>query len=400
VVSYSSAGTDIPYLRSEPNFTLQVELGSGDYDASYANISAPVMDLQRAVSLAADYAKLNPVNYTLAEAVFYPGLGSSLGVVSDPEWHLYFEQIYVGYWIFDFDAGGWPIEADVDALNGAVVLKGGAVANLPVPGQYDLKVSSSSALETVRALNLTDMPALTKNGTVNFIAPLVAFPGLSPNSQWLNASGDSRLAWIVEMGHDTVCCSQGGTFAVDAETGALLGDSELGGIGMIQAYVSTSFLFSTATNMTVSKQTYPLDGSTVGTSGSVLAAFSDVLTVKPGSTASVALNVSAGDMKNPPKVSFSFSDPFGYPVENLSSSGAPPGVAFRLSNPDLVLQPNLSANTTLFVSVDEDAPAGTYFILLQPTQSPASQIVGGNVIFFFLSVWNGAGQWPPPPLIG
>jgi hypothetical protein len=144
----------------------------------------------------------------------------------------------------------------------------------------------------------------------------------------------------------------------------------------------------------------PSNGSTVGTSGSVLAAFPDVLTVKPGSTASVELNVSAGDMPNPPKVSFAFSNPFRYPFENLSSSGAPPGVAFQFSNPDLILQPNRSANTTLLISVNDSAPTGTYFMLLEPIQSPGSQIVGGNVIFFFLSVWNGVGQWPPPPLIG
>jgi len=400
-ISYSLVGTDIPYVSSEPNFTLQVKMGTDDYDPGYANILlAPVMGLKEAVTLAADYAKLDPVNYTLAQAVFYPGLASSTGLVSDPEWHLFFAQTYAGYWIFDFDAGGWPIEADVDALNGTVVLKGAVMANLPAPGHYVLNVSSSTALETVRAINLTDTPALTKNGTVTFMAPLVAFPGLSPNSQWLNASGESRLVWIIGLDHETLCCSQGGSFAVDAETGAFLGDSTLVGIGIVSAgYVNASFVFSTARNMTVSQQTYPLDGSVVGTSGSVLAAFPNVLTVRPGSTASILLNVSAGEMQNPPSVSFSFSNPFPDAVQNISSSGAPPGVSFQFSNPNLVLQTGRSANTTLLISVDEDAPSGTYFIELEPLQSPVSQLVGGNVIDVFLTVWNGVGQWPPPPLV-
>jgi hypothetical protein len=398
--AYSSPGTDVPYVSSEPNFTLQVKMGTDDYDPGYANIlQAPVMGLKEAVTLAADYAKLDPVNYTLAQAVFYPGLASSTGVASDPEWHLFFAQTYADYWIFDFDAGGWPIEADVDALNGSVVLKGATMANLPTPGHYDLNVSSSSALDTVRAINLTDTPALTKNGTVTFMAPLVVLPGLSPNSKWVNASGGSRLAWIIELDYEDLCCSQGGSFAVDAQTGEIIGDFTGSGIGFpMLGYVNSTFVFSTASNMTVSQQTYPLNGSVVGMSGSVLAVFPNVMTVRSGSTASIVLNVSAGEMQNPPSVSFSFSNPFPDSVQNISSSGAPPGVSLQFSNPNLVLQTDRPAETTLLIAVDENAPPGTYFIELQPLQSPASQIVGGNVIDFFLTVWNGVGQWPPPPL--
>jgi hypothetical protein len=399
-ISYFSSENFIPYATSEPNFTLQVKLGTEDYYPGYANILAPVIGLKESVSLGAAAAKLNPANYTLAAAIFYPGLGSSAGPLSDPEWHLYFEQIYAGYWVLDYNVGGWPIEADVDALNGTVAVRGAPLSNLPEPGRYDLNVSSSSALKTIRALNLTDDPALTKNGVVSSMAPMIVFPGISPLTQWVNASlaGESRLVWIIGLDNETLCCSHTGTFAVDAQTGQLLGDTQLDGIGFpMIGYVTTSFVFSTARNMSVSQQTYPLNASAIGRPGSVLAAFPNILTVKPGSTASIQLNVSAGSMQNPPAISFSFSSAFRDPVQNLSSSGAPPGVSFQFSNPSLVLSKG-PANTTLLISIGEDAPSGTYFILLQPLQSPASQIVGGNVVFFFLSVWDGVGQWPPPPI--
>jgi len=400
-ISYFSSENYIPYVTSEPNFTLQVKLGTLDYYPGYANILAPVIGLKEAVSLGAAAAKLDPVNFTLAEAIFYPGLASSSGLLSDPEWHLFFEQIYSGYWVLYWDWGCCPIEADVDALNGTVVVKGAPVSNLPEPGRYHLNVNSSIALATVRALNLTEDPALTKNGTVSSMTPYVVFPGKSPLTQWVNASvvGKSGLAWIIGLDYETPCCSHGGTFAVDAQTGQLLGHTQINGISTppMIGYVTTSFVFSTARNMSVLQQTYPLNASAIGRSGSVLAVFTNVLMVKPGSTGSIRLNVSAGSMQNPPAVSFSFSSAFRDPVQNISSSGDPPGVSFQLSNPTLALGTG-PANTTLFISVNEDALTGTYFILLQPLQSPASQIVGGNVIFFFLSVWNGLGQWPPPPI--
>jgi hypothetical protein len=371
-----------------------------------ASILAPVLSLKEAVRLAASNAKLDPVNYTLNSAVFLPGEVDSRVLASDPEWHLYFAQIYDGYWVDDPSGGlGYSIEADVDAMNGTVVIKGQAMSNLANFGHHELNVSSSRALEIVRALSLPDIPAVTKNGTVTFMAPLIVFPGQSPNSRWLNASliGENRLAWIINLDHETGCCSQGATFAVDAETGALLGKTEIIGIGIgfsSLGYVSSAFVFSTAKNMTVSQQTYPLNGSIIGRSGSVLAAFPDVLTVKPGTTASINVNVSAMDMQNPPSVAFSLANPFPSFIQNISSDGSPPGVSFQFMKPTLVLLSNRSSNTTLLISVDRSAPSGTYFIQLQPKQSPSSQLVGGNSIFFFFSVWDGAGQWPPPPLLG
>jgi len=403
-ISYFSSGTETPFLPGKPNFTLQERIGAPFWAGYSASILAPVLSLKEGVRLAALYAKLDPVNYTLNGAVFVPGEVDYRVPSSNPEWRLYFAQIYAGYWLDDPLGGvGYSIEADVDALNGSVVVKGQAMSNLPSHGHYELNVSSSRALETVRALSLPDMPAVTKNGTVTFMAPLIVFPGQSPNSRWLNSSlvGENRLAWIINLDHETGCCSQEATFAVDAETGALLGKTAAIGIGIPSlGYVSGSFVFSTAKNMTVSQQTYPLDGSIIGRSGSVLAAFPDVLTVKPGTTASINVNVSAMDMQNPPNVSFSLANPFPSFIQNISSDGAPPGVSFRFSRPTLTLISNHSTNTTLFISVDGNAPSGTYFIQLQPKQSPSSQLVGGNSIFFFFSVWSGAGQWPPPPLLG
>jgi hypothetical protein len=403
-ISYYPYGENAPFLPGKPNFTLQERTGPPYYAGYMASILAPVLSLKEAVRLAASNAKLDPVNYTLNSAVFLPGEVDSRVLASDPEWHLYFAQIYDGYWVDDPRGGlGYSIEADVDAVNGSVVVKGQAMSNLPNLGHYGLNVSSSRALETVRVLSLPDMPAVTKNGTLTFMAPLIVFPGQSPNSRWLNSSliGEGRLAWIINLDLETGCCSQDATFAVDAGTGALLGKTAITGIGIPSlGYVSSSFVFSTAKNMTVSQQTYPLNGSIIGRPGSVLAAFPDVLTVRPGMTASINVNVSAMDMQNPPNVSFSLANPFPSFIQNISSDGAPPGVSFRFTKPTLTLLSNRSSNTTLLISVERSAPLGTYFIQLQPKQSPSSQLVGGNSIFFFFSVWDGAGQWPPPPLLG
>jgi hypothetical protein len=70
-------------------------------------------------------------------------------------------------------------------------------------------------------------------------------------------------------------------------------------------------------------------------------------------------------MQNPPSFSFSFLNPLPDFIQNISSSGLPPGVTFQFSNPILVLG-NSPINTTPLLSIDKNAPSGTYFIELQP----------------------------------
>src|SRR2546426_4757888 len=239
---------DTSYLPSEPNFTL--EYRTKDAGFHVGTVQAPAISLKKAVELAADYAKLNPSSYNLGEAVFVPGTVFNSTLIAWPQWFLYFAEIHDGYWIYgNHGPYALSLELFVNAMSGAVARMDGDTVNPTNPGQYELSVNSSRALKTVRQSNLPGVPAaLTENGTVSFIEPRVVIPGLSPNSRWLDSSlsGQSRLLWIIELDYSNF----GGTFAVDAGSGALAGGTA--GVGIENPLGGSyygSIAFSTAKNL-------------------------------------------------------------------------------------------------------------------------------------------------------
>lgn len=294
------------YVPSEPNMTLY------DYtdDTSYpvGTIEVPALTLNQAVDLAAAYAKLDPTNYTLGEAVFVPGSVFNGTMISYPTWALYFAQIQGGYWIYG-DQGPYSLslEVNVDALTDKVLGTQGNELNLLSPGQYNLSVSSSTALETVRASNLSGVPAaLTGNGAVSFIEPRVVVPGQLDSSV-------SGLAWIIDLDKSNGEGALLGQFVVDAGTGELITGTAEQGYATESGTYSGSIDFPTADNLVISQESIEINGSIIVMPGSVPVSVSDVLMAKPGSSGSVEVNLTALDTSNPTSVTLSFVNPLpGY----------------------------------------------------------------------------------------
>src|SRR5947209_2720744 len=84
-------------------------------------------------------------------------------------------------------------------------------------------------------------------------------------------------------------------------------------------------------------------------------------------------------------------------LQSLSPTGLPPGVSGRFSNDTLTLAGAVSATRTLTLSIDGSAPSGTYLVNLNAV--PPDLQGAATSVAFFLTVWDGAGQFPPPPLL-
>jgi hypothetical protein len=151
-----------------------------------------------------------------------------------------------------------------------------------------------------------------------------------------------------------------------------------------------------ALNITISQETFQMNLSAAGLPSSVPVAVPGVFLLKPGSTASIQVNFSSA-IGNYVNASLQFSNPLRG-LQTLSTDGLPPGVSATFSNSTLALPGYANATRTIFFSVDASAPSGTYLVSL----SPVSPELPGAVIpvSFFLTVWDGVGQWPPPPSFG
>jgi hypothetical protein len=404
ITDYSFNFGDPPYVPGEPSFNWEIPSPGGTYTAG--TIHAPVLDLDQAVNLAAVHAKLDPVNYTLAEAVFAAGTVYKSSPQSFPEWTLYFAEVHDGYWVYDQRGpGAFSVEVVVDASNGTVThmeVSPSDMTGLLNSQQYNLGVNATGALEAVRSSNSSGAPpGLIQNGTVISIAPRLALLGSSPSS-WLNGSlqGEGRLLWIIGLDRETDCCEQDGVFAVDAGTGELVSESFSVGIGIpnVQGESSGSLVFPSARGMSVSNETFESNGSIIDRPGLVSVEVPHVLIAKPGSSSSILLDYSTSNLSSPFNITLSFANPTPS-IQNLSSNGNPPGVSLQFSKPNLVLPRNGAVSTAFLISVAGNAAAGTYLIELAETSIfPGSGTTQTNeVLLFYLSVWNGAGEWPPPP---
>lgn len=391
-VTYDNYTT--PYAPNEPNFILLYNTENvGDFQVGAVEASA--VSLTEAVNSAAEYAKLDPSNFTLGEAVFDPGTAFNSTMISYPEWAIYFAQIHDGYWIYG-DQGPYmlSVEVDVDALNGTALGMQGYKQNVASSGQYDLGVNASAALATVRSSDLSGVPAaLTKNGTVTFMEPAVAIAGNYPP---LPRSG---LLWVVTLQLGETYGVLEGTFFVDAGTGALITGSAGQGLALPpEGVYSGSVAFSTADGLAISQQAFEANGSIIGRSGLVTVAVQNVLVVKPGSAGTVELNYTPLYSPAPTNVTLSLANPLpGY--QNFSVAGSPPGVSLEFSNPTLALGGKGSTLAMLQISVASNAPSGTYLVEVEATPTH-SGFSGGRPIWFLLSIWSGVGEWPPPPVVG
>ena len=391
------------YAPSKSNFTMEY------HGLDFGVENASVIGLNQAVGLAIDGLNLT-VPLQLGYATFYPGTIVNGTLAIHPEWYLFLAAVYDGFWTYGgFGNGGFAIERDIDALNGTDpsvnVNSGIDLSSLPTSGHYELDVNSSSALATLRAggAAINGVPAaLTENGTVSFIEPRIVLLGpTSNNAAFQNPldsslSGQKRLCWVIQLYSPAPGAGYQGTFAVDAETGKLVSGFAQNLFPNTQIEtVSGSLDYSTASNFTVSQEVFHVNGSIIGRSGTVPVVAPNVLIIKPGSSANVDLNFTSSFPDRSMNMSLqSFSNPLAG-LQDLSADGLPAGVSAQFLTPSVVVPPNGTGIAAISISAAENAPSGTYLMKLNAAwSSPAG---GQSGVIFLLTVWNGAGQWPPPP---
>ncbi|MGH9919734.1 MAG: hypothetical protein ACRD6W_12830, partial [Nitrososphaerales archaeon] len=244
-------------------------------------------------------------------------------------------------------------------------------------------------------------PALAQNGTVTSISPRIIKFASGANSALQNPinsslNGQSRLCWVISLSRETETSAGGeqGSFAIDAQTGKLVSGWEEtlfpeSGPGL----VSSSMIIPSAQNITISQETFQMNVSATGLPSSVPVAIPSVFVLKPGSTASIELNISS-TIGNYVNATLAFSNPLPG-LQSLSANGLPPGVSASFSNSTLALPGYANATRTIFLTVDANAPPGTYLLDMSPVSPDLPGIV--DQVPFFLSIWNGVGQLPPPP---
>ncbi len=416
-VTYSQSS---PYLPSRPNVTLEYQTKDVNYQLGV--LQTPVINLTRALESVSDSgALLNGTNnsssgFALVSADFEPGQVVNSALEAPPTWDLSFARVYDGYWVFgEYGVGDSSAFVSVDALNGTVIKTSvEPAADTPAPAsgtKFDLNVNESQALQVIRGITPTQgVPQdLTRNGTVSLIQPMIVLFGPSSKNEAFQTpldpslSGQERLCWVVEMSSPTPGAGYQGRFAVDAETGTL--DSEWAQAlypSTAEYYITGSAVLPSSSspspnNLTMSQETFQINGSVVGRPGLVPVVVPNVLIMKPGSSAMVGLNfTSTFAVENVTVSPQSFSNPLpGF--QNLSSDGLPAGVSAQFLTASVVVPANGNGIATISISANESAPSGTYLLKLNAAWS---NIAGGqSSVAFLLTIWDGTGQWPPPPTV-
>jgi hypothetical protein len=149
-------------------------------------------------------------------------------------------------------------------------------------------------------------------------------------------------------------------------------------------------------NFTASQEIFQINGSIVGSTNPAAVAVPTAVLARPGSNGSIDLNFTSTITNNNFNVTLSSSNPLPG-IQILSSTdGLPQGVSFRFTKQSMIIPQNGSTTSQLLITVDRNAPSGTY--LIEVDGMLAGQ-PGAMKILFFLTVWDGHGEWPPPPIV-
>jgi hypothetical protein len=411
MVTYSSYSS---YSPDKPNFTLEYQTTGASFQVG--SVGGDVIPFAQAVGIGAGKAGLNPSNYSLAEADFEPGVIVNSTLAIHPEWILFFAQVYHGYWLWgDVGNSAVSVQVDVDALSGNATVSTGYYANgatppsaigptLPTSGQFALNVNSSQALAAVRGSDLQGVPPALPDGTVTSSSPRVVLFGLTADNEAfmspVNSTFDGHyaLCWVITMFSPTPGAGYQGTFAVDAQTGQLVSGwaQELFPNTQIET-VSASLDFSSPTNLTVSQETFQINGSVIGRPGTLPVTVPNVLIIRPGSSSEIGVNFSSSFPDRTMNLSLqSFSNPLPA-FQSLSADGLPQGVSARFLTPSVAVPANGTGVAVISISANETATPGTYLLKLNASwSSPAG---GQSSVLFLLTVWNGTSTWPQPPTV-
>ena len=410
-ITYSGG---LQYSPSLPNYTVYIRtLQAPGVYFKLGTLRAPVINFSTAIKLATFTTNLEPTKYNLVLAYFGPGFIVNETLYDHhPQWSFYFARVYENFWLFGSYAAGisvCSVVISVDAFNGTVRSDGltGNDPYLPTSGEhFELKVNATEALQTVRMNVLQDVPkTLTTNGTVRMIEPRIILLGPGSNGAFENPldvslSGKKRLCWIIELYSPVPEYGYFGTFAVDAETGKLVAGYAEAGYPSLQYYtINGAVIDSSAHNVTVSDHSFPVDGRIVGISGTVTLIVPDVIVISPGVHGSIGLNITSDHPQNV-NVNLTVVNPLP-DVQSSEVNSNPPGVSIEFAEQQTSVPANGSSQVTLLISAQDGAPQGTYlmeanFSYIYPSWNQPAR---GNLLFL-LTVWNGEGSWPPPPIIG
>lgn len=385
------------------NYTVHVRSENASYQIGV--LQAPVKGLGEAVQLAASAAGLDPVNYSLASADFSPGAIYNEALDFHPKWYLSFARIYRGFWIWGYLNDYTSVSAVVDAFSGNVTDIQRDESHLPSEAeQPELKVSAEHAVETVRHYKNQNIPEiLLTNGSVTRLEPRIILLGPDSRNYLLenpfnsSLSGTKRLYWIVELYSLQPQFGSRGTFLVDAETGELAAaDSDLlfPHMRVPQVYIDVNY--STVEGLTVSDQKFPINGKPLGVGDWPSVVSTNILTIKPGSNGVASLKLTPEYIDGSIEVTLSMRNPL-HSVQNLTEVNVPQGVSIKFKDQRILLPRNGSAETTIQISAEPDAPKGTYLLEIHATYNllgwgqPAHSSTR-----LLLTVWNGTGGWPSP----
>jgi hypothetical protein len=204
------------------------------------------------------------------------------------------------------------------------------------------------------------------------------------------------LCWILQLTSPSPDYGYQGTFAVDAQTGALVsGWAQNLYPNTLEEYVSGAVDFSHVEGFSVASETFLVNGSVLGMPGSVPVVVPDVVVLGPGSSGSIGFNFSS-TLQTDASESLSFENPLPG-IQTLASNGLPQGVNVTFSGQPFTVPNNGSAESTISIAVASDAPSGTF--LMELTASQSGTQVGESGVLFLMTVWNGTGTWPLPPTV-
>jgi len=391
-------------------------------DASLGIVRVPSISACQALGEAISSLGINSSDYKLARVVINDGEINTANSVDHPSWVFYFAQVYQGYWLDVDSATGFSASAEVYQDTG-VARPSPHPLTLPPDENISLSVSYAQALQAIKHATMNIGPGFVANGTVDSVdlrvAQVYKVPtGTYATIQPLNATtsvANLRLLWIITTGVPNFL----GYFVVDAVSGQIVeaegedtrpcGSSPTCGIVYsIPSGVYSSPLYAQVSGAGVTRQSFVINGTAVGLNGTYSVLVPNVLVMRPGSQASVGLNLTglgrqcnqtgnsgestggAAQTTLTSTVTGTYCGP--YEISPLAVS-VPENVSVTFARPNVSVPMGGNATDTMLISVADNATQGTYIVFLRNPPSTASYS------YFILSVWDGQGTWPVLPMM-
>lgn len=395
----------IQYSPNKANYTVYLKTENLTY--RIGELRTPVKSLDEAVRLAALAAGLDPEKYNLARANFSPGSIYNETMTHHPRWSLSFARVYQGFWIWGSLREFASVYAEVDAFNGNVTKIVRDEMHLPTTVErLEMKVSGEQAIETVRRFRDQDIPnVLLENGTVTRIEPRIVLLGPNSRNYALEnpldplLSGTKRLYWMIELRSPEPQFGSFGLFLVDAETGEMaVASSDMSYPGMKVRSVKVAIDYLVVEGLTVSEEVFYLEGGIIGKEDRLPVIVPNVWTVAPGGSGTITLTLKSVFIDEDVRVSLSVLNPLPS-FQSLGTDNTPKGVSIRFDEQQILVSNDREAEVKVYISAESDAPQKTYLLEIHATYFLGWEKPYRGLIRFFLTVWDGEGEWPESPTL-